>query len=335
MDHQPTGAAAARRGAHVLPLSARTETFYRHVLRSAPADLAGHAESLGWSPGTAQDAMAELEELRLARRGVDGVVRAEDPRTSVTRLLDDAEAELDRQRRELGGLRGSLEAFVGDYRRGLRRTRPQVPPWERLTPGEVVPVVEHLLRTTDGPLLQVAGEQQSWPGQAEEIRHRRAEAAASGRVLRTIYPVSVQDRLVVAERADAGELQRFLAPASVPVEFVVFGRTAVLLDEGDGSQADHLLLRPTALVDAFVALFDGLWRRARPLAAEGGASSDRRLLDLLALGFKDEAIARQLGLGLRTVRRRIAGLMEEHRVDTRFQLGLAAARRGLLDEGRG
>ncbi|MFB9731602.1 hypothetical protein [Ornithinimicrobium kibberense] len=322
----------------VLPLSSDTETLYRHVLRSRPARLGGHAESLGWPPARAEAAIDVLESLRLARRGADGVVRAEDPRTSVTRLLDDAEADLDRRRRELAGLRGSLETFVGDYRRGVRRTRPQVPPWERLTPGEVVPVVEHLMRTTDGPLLQVAGAERSGPGRADEIRRRRAEAAASGRVLRTIYPASVQEasatRDVVQERAAAGELQRFLPAAGAPVEFLVFGRTAVLLDEGDGPESDHLLLRPAALVEAFVTLFEGLWRRARPLGPED-AAQDARLLELLSLGYKDEAVARQLGLGLRTVRRRIAALMDEHGVHTRFQLGLSvAARRGPADDGR-
>jgi DNA-binding NarL/FixJ family response regulator len=46
------------------------------------------------------------------------------------------------------------------------------------------------------------------------------------------------------------------------------------------------------------------------------------------MGLKDEAIARFLGVGLRTVRRRIAALMSIHGVDTRFQLGasLAASR---------
>ncbi len=49
---------------------------------------------------------------------------------------------------------------------------------------------------------------------------------------------------------------------------------------------------------------------------------------LLALGMKDEAIARYLGWGLRTVRRRVARLMEEHGVDTRFQLGAAVTAAG-------
>jgi DNA-binding NarL/FixJ family response regulator len=43
--------------------------------------------------------------------------------------------------------------------------------------------------------------------------------------------------------------------------------------------------------------------------------------------MKDEAIARYLGVSLRTVRRRVAHLMAVNGVDTRFQLGWALARR--------
>jgi DNA-binding NarL/FixJ family response regulator len=47
-------------------------------------------------------------------------------------------------------------------------------------------------------------------------------------------------------------------------------------------------------------------------------------------GATDEVIARKLGIGLRTVRRRIASLMTELGVDTRFQAGVEAVRRGWL-----
>jgi DNA-binding NarL/FixJ family response regulator len=43
--------------------------------------------------------------------------------------------------------------------------------------------------------------------------------------------------------------------------------------------------------------------------------------------MKDEAIARYLGVSLRTVRRRVARLMAVNGVDTRFQLGWVLARR--------
>jgi DNA-binding NarL/FixJ family response regulator len=54
------------------------------------------------------------------------------------------------------------------------------------------------------------------------------------------------------------------------------------------------------------------------------------VLELLQLGLKDETIARQLGISLRTVRRRIAMVMDEVGATTRFQAGIEAARRGLI-----
>ena len=51
---------------------------------------------------------------------------------------------------------------------------------------------------------------------------------------------------------------------------------------------------------------------------------------MLAGGAKDEQISRTLGISLRTVRRRIASLMAELGVDSRFQAGMEAVRRGWL-----
>ena len=63
----------------------------------------------------------------------------------------------------------------------------------------------------------------------------------------------------------------------------------------------------------------------RPAPTCGGL-----LLAQLADGAKDEQIARKLDVSLRTVRRRIAALMTDLGVDTRFQAGVEAARRGWL-----
>jgi DNA-binding CsgD family transcriptional regulator len=84
------------------------------------------------------------------------------------------------------------------------------------------------------------------------------------------------------------------------------------------------------------ALFDEYWARATPLPGREDVSDTdelgdvRVVLELLQLGMKDETIARQLGVSLRTVRRRIAALMDDLGVATRFQAGLEAARRGLI-----
>lgn len=58
---------------------------------------------------------------------------------------------------------------------------------------------------------------------------------------------------------------------------------------------------------------------------------DPRLLTMLSAGLKDEAIARQLAVSSRTVGRRVAELMDALGARTRFQAGLYAQRRELLD----
>jgi DNA-binding NarL/FixJ family response regulator len=50
---------------------------------------------------------------------------------------------------------------------------------------------------------------------------------------------------------------------------------------------------------------------------------------MLGAGLKDETAARELGLSLRTYRRRVADLMAALGADSRFQAGLRARELGL------
>src|SRR5487761_1844044 len=83
-----------------------------------------------------------------------------------------------------------------------------------------------------------------------------------------------------------------------------------------------LTVRPFALLEALIALFELLWDLATPINVDRqldaatadtmpiSAAVDMDLLILLAAGAKDQAIARQLGVGLRTVVRRTSKLMQ-------------------------
>jgi DNA-binding NarL/FixJ family response regulator len=55
-----------------------------------------------------------------------------------------------------------------------------------------------------------------------------------------------------------------------------------------------------------------------------------RILELLGAGLKDEAIARQLGVSLRTVQRAVRTISMALGVTSRFQLGAEACRRGWI-----
>lgn len=127
----------------------------------------------------------------------------------------------------------------------------------------------------------------------------------------------------------------------VPLKMSVVDRKAALVPlTMDAEGFEHaLVLGPCTLLDALVGLFDALWSRGVPLdkALAGDVVSepswpqvDRDVLMLLTSGATDDAIARQLQVSVRTVRRRIATLMTALDARTRFQAGVQAQRRGLL-----
>jgi DNA-binding CsgD family transcriptional regulator len=126
--------------------------------------------------------------------------------------------------------------------------------------------------------------------------------------------------------------------AQPPTEFVIADRAVALLPvDGEGAVvADSVLVvRSPALVVALVRLFELLWQSSVPVSrreAEPPADerADERLLLLLAAGLKDEAIARRLGVSLRTVHRRTSELLDRLGVRTRFQAGVEAVRSGML-----
>lgn len=77
----------------------------------------------------------------------------------------------------------------------------------------------------------------------------------------------------------------------------------------------------------------GVLLTARPencvdLSAVG--DDDRKILNLLYAGFSDASIARRLGVGHRTVQRRVQRLMEQLRANGRVALGARAQELGLL-----
>ncbi|GAA1957345.1 LuxR C-terminal-related transcriptional regulator [Kitasatospora viridis] len=112
---------------------------------------------------------------------------------------------------------------------------------------------------------------------------------------------------------------------------IVDGTTAVLSGAADGSPT-ALVLHSPPVVHALRALFEAYWEQATPLGGSAAAPEsglrpqERELLKLLATGMTDEAVARALGIGLRTERRIVAELMERLGASSRFEAGYQAAR---------
>jgi hypothetical protein len=177
----------------------------------------------------------------------------------------------------------------------------------------------YVLTVVEGPALDEA------TMRANEDRIRRGDDQWA------IYPASAlsspQGQRWMSGWAEVGEVQRILP--TTETEFAVFGTAAVVALAGwDDPSQGYAVIRDPLVVRLYAAFFDLAWRHAAPAPVVGReGNGDPKLVELLELGLKDEAIARYLGVSLRTVRRRVAHLMAVNGVDTRFQLGWALARR--------
>ncbi|WBO64981.1 hypothetical protein [Streptomyces camelliae] len=121
---------------------------------------------------------------------------------------------------------------------------------------------------------------------------------------------------------------------------IIDRRTMILTDPVFPARAAHgrrtyTMSGAPALVGGAYALFEAAWESATDLAAFLAAQWPRidaraaRVLRALSSGVTDEAAARDLGMSLRTYRRRVAELLVALDAGSRFQAGVRAGELGL------
>jgi DNA-binding CsgD family transcriptional regulator len=156
-------------------------------------------------------------------------------------------------------------------------------------------------------------------------------ALTAGVRLRKIYPYAVllDDQLSkrVQEMAEAGSEVRLTARLP-PLLVVVDGQIAVIPVMSGGCPDGGVIIRQRTIVAAMMALFAKCWEQSQPLAdteTEELSPVETAVIKLLATGAKDDAIARQLGTSVRTIRRIVGNLMRRAGVNSRFAFGVWAA----------
>ncbi len=158
------------------------------------------------------------------------------------------------------------------------------------------------------------------------------KALDRGTGLRCVYhPGFDADRLKeLTLFAAKGEQSR---TAPVPMKLVIVDASVALIPSMRSYLPGHELrmsiVRHPLLVEALQWLFEAVWDTAVPIAASTYTESDPRrqmLMSLLMTGSTDQAIASNLGINVRSVRRWISDLMDELGVTTRLQLGAAMVR---------
>ncbi|MBK6885139.1 MAG: helix-turn-helix domain-containing protein [Tetrasphaera sp.] len=123
--------------------------------------------------------------------------------------------------------------------------------------------------------------------------------------------------------------------ALIPSRMILLDDEYAILPVSSG-EAVAAVVRDPPVVAYLHEFFDYLWERGQRLTDEA-AGEDRvpqeleiAILHELAEGRTDEAISRRLGISSRTLRRYLSAMLDSFGVETRFQLGMAAVRQGLI-----
>jgi len=173
------------------------------------------------------------------------------------------------------------------------------------------------------------------PASTEQELHEEApewQALERGVSLRSIYhPGFDTERLKeLSLFAGKGEHSR---TGAVPMKLLLFDEHTALIPAMSsywpGHETRASVVRHPLIVESLHWLFEAVWDTAIPITAGAYLESDPRrqmLISLMMSGSTDDAIANQLGINVRSVRRWIAELMDELGVTTRLQLGAALVR---------
>ncbi|MFE4639162.1 LuxR family transcriptional regulator [Streptomyces sp. NPDC056773] len=335
----------------VLGLDARTESVYRLMLERPGWGVDALAAALGEERAavlTALDRLADLALLRSAetdRADADApaagnTLNLVPPRTALRVLLARREEDLRRTQLEVEAGRAAVADLLADYAAlGRESVTGAV---ERFAGADAVRrgLEEFVLHsTTDLCVLAPTGTGGSTPWDLDLPLYE--EPLARGLRVRVLHLHSTsgspERRRAMKRLALAGAEIRTVP--SLPMHMrIAQGECAALPTPAHDSGQGAAVIREPGALAGLGALFSYLWDEGTPLAEEPGSSGadtaysaqERALLRFLADGLTDEAVARKLGISLRSERRMISSLSERFGTHSRFQLGLRAAQRGLL-----
>ncbi|MFF4396230.1 response regulator transcription factor [Streptomyces sp. NPDC001480] len=309
-------------------VSAFDEVLYQAILHQPDAGAGGWARLTGASPAQVRESCNRLLEFGLLQPPDSmGGLRAVDPRVAIRALIRRRETES-----EL--LAATAEEMATAYEAGLLREEPsrlvEVASGEgaiaaRL--GELYARAEHEVCLFDTPPYLAP------PTPQVDLQ---AGLLRRGIISRGIYAATALEDPATLSRAwkmmELGEQARVLP--SVPLKLlVVDGRRAMLpLTASEAGGYCAVVVWHSAVTEALQKLFELAWQQATPLGQAAGdgelSEGESTLTRLLASGMKDEAVARHLGVSLRTLRRRVSELQDRLGAASRFQLGVRASQRG-------
>ncbi|MFJ6480995.1 MULTISPECIES: helix-turn-helix transcriptional regulator [unclassified Streptomyces] len=319
---------------------------YEYALRVGSfgdEDVACH---LGVDVHRVTEARKALQNLRLlASAGGDRAEVALDPEIAEAELVTPLELSIAQRRREISGIHQQLRVLSTMY-------HSRVQPVAEGVPIRVLDDFEDVRREIDLARRRCTEERitlQPGGGRSAELLEQdllqTLEMRQRGIRVRTLYQhtaqASLATRAYVRQISEAGAEVRTAEELSE--RLIVYDRKlAFIPKERKGKEPPGAAIVTDPTVVAYLCRsFESVWQGSQPFDVGGVTeyhhAEDLRLsvIRLMAMGLKDEVIARRLGVATRTCRRHISAIMAEVGATSRFQAGILLARQGVIPDGEG
>ncbi|MFD5494766.1 helix-turn-helix transcriptional regulator [Streptomyces sp. NPDC001812] len=260
------------------------------------------------------------------------------PSVVLAQRLDPIEREIAERRRLSMELADALEPFMGL----------SAPVTESVHSITVLEGLDRINEALDLATSQCRHEVLTVQPSHRHPEHRLVEALERDRPLiergvriKTLYQHTARyspERIAWVEQFPDGKVE-YRTIDELVERLIICDETVAFIPTRDDRQV-ALELRHPGLVRYLVKVFEFMWGRAVPLSAgtpyetapDGLTDIQHSIAKLLVEGHVDEAIARRLGMNVRTCRAHIAKLASTLGSGSRAQLGYLIAQSGILEQ---
>jgi DNA-binding CsgD family transcriptional regulator/sugar-specific transcriptional regulator TrmB len=319
-------------------ISPAAESIWRLLLEVPDSDVDYLAQQLGIPKPEVERAIQILIDAHLVRSAggsVSGIV-AIDPAIAIHSHIVREERQLSQRLEELATLRIAIPELASDFAHARSSAAAQAG-------FEVIVAEQDVIRQIYLASEMTTAECRSIYYASTMSAYRRGQPTFAQMLKRGVrcrsiigsFELNNADFYAELELGlDRGEV--FRALPEVPTRLLTFDRAlAVLPVDASDLRRGAIFVRAPTMIDMLTLLFDHMWSIADPVFT---ASDDplaptgrcARTLELIAIGTKDERIARTLGVGVRTVRRDVADLKAMLGVASRTEVIATAIRKGWL-----
>jgi hypothetical protein len=301
------------------------------------------AKELELDPCIVKDAIDQLTQLHLLRPEpghISNLVPV-NPEIAAASLISPMETEIHHRRDLITGIRTQMHSLMHGYDEAQRSKKPsssiEALPDEAAVRGSLHMAAEACHRE----VLSIEPSIPYWTASLDDTLARNLAMLERGVSMRMLYQHSAR-----ADLPTRGHIKKLIAAGAsvrttpqLPNHLVIFdGEIAFMSNPSETEPASSAVAaRDIAVVGFLAKIFEHLWNSATPYSASDmgyqGATDEihHAIVNLLAQGFTDEAVARKLGMSVRTCRRHIGALLQNLSAVSRFQAGIRAATTGYVD----